>query len=354
MREIRSLTGLRGYASLWVFFLHAMYGWPEGSFLVKIASLGGAGVIVFFVLSGYILSLTYADRFRDESAGYRNFVIARLARVYPLHLFTLFAFAFLVWLGYLEKMPTDNAYTFILNVLLIQSWGFTDLVSWNQPSWSISTEFFAYLMFPLFIARLTKATFVFLAAVATALACLIYFPIYDLSLKYAGITDGVRQFQFGSSLLSFFWVFAAGCTLYSFARRIRSNALISDLSTFAGLLFLVVSCLTTQSGLSLWQGTIASVLIIFGIRNDTGISAMVFANPIIHFIGRVSFALYLCASSVEWTARHYVNPLPLWANLALSLGVATALHYLVEVPARNAIRGATVARKPQAPVIQSA
>lgn len=40
--------------------------------------------------------------------------------------------------------PSDNSYAFLLNVFLIQAWGFTDLVSWNQPSYSISTEMFAY------------------------------------------------------------------------------------------------------------------------------------------------------------------------------------------------------------------
>lgn len=156
MKEIKELTGLRGYAALWVFFLHATYGWSGCSLVMDIARLGGLGVVVFFVLSGFILCYVYDTKFYMHVVNYKSFLFARIARVYPLHLFMLIVVLIQSFYYPNIMLPSDNIYTFILNLFLIQSWGFTDLVSWNQPSWSISTEMFAYLLFPFLISYMQR------------------------------------------------------------------------------------------------------------------------------------------------------------------------------------------------------
>ncbi len=45
----------------------------------------------------------------------------------------------------------NNAYSFVLNLLLLHSMGFIDYLSWNAPSWSISVEFYTYLVFGLIV-----------------------------------------------------------------------------------------------------------------------------------------------------------------------------------------------------------
>ena len=88
----------------------------------------------------------------------REFVLRRLARIYPLHIVTLLAMLMLrfariglVAIGILAVAPVqtevNTGYSFFLNVLLLQSMGFLDHLSWNGPSWSISTEFYTYLLF---------------------------------------------------------------------------------------------------------------------------------------------------------------------------------------------------------------
>jgi peptidoglycan/LPS O-acetylase OafA/YrhL len=108
-------------------------------------------VDLFFVLSGMVISLNYATSdFRDFSL--REFVLRRLARIYPLHIVTLvamlmlrFARLGLVAIGILAVAPiqteVNTGYSFFLNVLLLHSMGLLDHLSWNGPSWSISTEF---------------------------------------------------------------------------------------------------------------------------------------------------------------------------------------------------------------------
>ena len=83
--RIEGLTGLRGYAALWVLLLHFTYNWDSGSAVRQVAAHGAYGVIVFFVLSGFILSYVYAGTFaKGVTAGsYRRFLWHRFARVYP-------------------------------------------------------------------------------------------------------------------------------------------------------------------------------------------------------------------------------------------------------------------------------
>ena len=56
--------------------------------------------------------------------------------------------------------PSNNSYNFLLNVFLMQELGFTYLVSWNQPAWSISTEMFAYLLFPFLISFMQRLSII--------------------------------------------------------------------------------------------------------------------------------------------------------------------------------------------------
>lgn len=154
MNRIDRLTSVRGFAALYVLLFHCQntLPWFNLGRLNGFADKGYLAVDFFFVLSGFILGYVYL---RDVDAGRHRqvrFLALRLARIYPAHLLTLLlallitrlpGFAQHAWLDY------DLA-TFISNLLLIHSWGLHHNLSWNYVSWSISAEWFAYLMFPLF------------------------------------------------------------------------------------------------------------------------------------------------------------------------------------------------------------
>ena len=69
---------------MWVVFYHFWdsLSAPQPDVVAK----GYLGVELFFVLSGFILSHVYLERFRNRDFNYREFLWARLARVYPLHI----------------------------------------------------------------------------------------------------------------------------------------------------------------------------------------------------------------------------------------------------------------------------
>lgn len=340
MKEIKGLTGLRGYAALWVFFLHATWEWPGNGFLIQIARHGGSGVLVFFVLSGFILSYVYAQKFADRTTTYRRFLTARFARIYPLHAFVLLAYAALAAYGLVGLLPSDNLYTFALNLGLVQAWGMLPTVSWNQSAWSISVEAFAYLLFPFLAARLYRAS---TRALIVAAAVVIFWVFINpfskalmLATYHAWVLPPTGRFSHAGCLVAMLGVFANGVVLYCLSRRLCAKGrkpILHDVSTACGLLVLLCTCLF--SGNSDPWITIGSLLIIFGLSSDSGVGKFVFGNPVAYFLGRISYALYLSGAAVEYPARHFLYPLPLWVNILLALAVASMLHVFVEMPARR-------------------
>ena len=156
MTEIRALTGIRGIAALWVLFLH--FG-SELSVLITqvdklkpIFSKGHVGVDLFFILSGFIITSVYSSVENWEAEKVKSFIRKRFARVYPVHLFTLLILAGLVLLSKLMGKSISGDYSvqeFWYNVFMLQGFPIS-AASWNYPSWSVSAEFFGYLViFPL-------------------------------------------------------------------------------------------------------------------------------------------------------------------------------------------------------------
>ena len=162
--RLPALTSVRFLAALHVciFHLYAMRIAGGQGWLRQLASIGYVGVSFFFVLSGFILVYTYADR----GTPAREFWWARFARIYPAYLFSLlmagpFFFyvclkihpapiAFLVW-------PQNHlvASSSLVPVLL-QSWVPGAALAWNPPAWSLSDEAFFYLLFPVLLVWLAK------------------------------------------------------------------------------------------------------------------------------------------------------------------------------------------------------
>src|SRR3954452_336502 len=127
----------------------------------------GLFVDMFFILSGFVISYSYPSDARGLKA-YSRFMIRRIARIYPLHLLSLLIFVLLIGVG-LERTARSTPLDFLYNLMLLQAWGVTDHLSFNSPSWSISAEFFCYLIFPLLMLLARKVHPLVLAAIVAAL-----------------------------------------------------------------------------------------------------------------------------------------------------------------------------------------
>ena len=159
--QLGALTGVRGVAAWLVVLFHAR-PWTEGLLhpaLLKVFSFGYLAVDLFFMLSGFVIWHNYARRLAAGGPrATRSFLWRRFARVWPLHGAMIAAFAvFAVVMGALgadlSRFPPGHL---PYHLALIQAWGFIDPLKWNDPSWSISTEMAAYLLFPALVVLLSR------------------------------------------------------------------------------------------------------------------------------------------------------------------------------------------------------
>lgn len=142
MRKINSLTSLRFIAAAMIVVLHSYQFLGRVGILLNTFALV-QGVSFFFVLSGFILTYVYPALNNRDDIG--RYFIARFARIWPAHFFSLIIVFIL--------FPVNGPLTLLTNLLMVHSWvPLKDYYfSFNSVSWSISTEFFFYLSFPILI-----------------------------------------------------------------------------------------------------------------------------------------------------------------------------------------------------------
>ncbi|WP_192179032.1 acyltransferase family protein [Mesorhizobium amorphae] len=206
------LDSWRGICALLV----ALFHFPTSSMISQSAFVGGSYLFVdfFFVLSGFVIASSYADRLNEPDEVAR-FALVRFGRVYPLHLVMLLAFAAFEMLRLLlPQLHGTGAAPFtggfdvkslVTNLVLLQGMGLEDHLSWNAPSWSISAEFFTYLMFAgvVFVAG-RRAWIWFVAAALTAPLFLLAFSDRHMDVSFDfGFIRCLYGFSLGALLAWF-------------------------------------------------------------------------------------------------------------------------------------------------------
>lgn len=145
--RIDSLTALRFVAASMIVVWHLELVYGEG-FLLRDHLQLSQGVSFFFVLSGFILAHVYGELNSWSATG--RFWVARVARIWPVHLLGLALFVVL-WPA---QVPAQDRWSIALaNLFLVHSWSVDPryFLSFNTMAWTISVELFFYLTFPLLI-----------------------------------------------------------------------------------------------------------------------------------------------------------------------------------------------------------
>lgn len=207
-QHIKSLTSLRGVAALFVVMHHSFGYLLPGlgltvSLYTKFFSNGYLWVDFFFIMSGFIMTHVYANNFSlgVNSYSYRAYLFSRLARIYPLHLFMLFLFVGV------ELAKTSSPFTgkysittLFTNIFLFQAIDlsspplFGRMTYWNEPSWSISAEWIAYLILPFLLLFFSKIKNIF-AVIVYIFALISLFILIKLTyghLDFLGLPSIAR------------------------------------------------------------------------------------------------------------------------------------------------------------------
>lgn len=343
--NVPGLTGLRGIAAWWVVLFHFKEFLPPvfPGWIMETVRNGFLAVDLFFVLSGLIIAHNYLHMFsRFKLREYGYFLGVRLARIYPLHIVMLLIFLInpiaIAVAGSDTINPIRYSPTYyMLSIFLLQNWGFTVSLAWNVPAWSISTEWFVYLGFPLvaWVAnRGARSVTVSLAGIVVPLL------ILALALDTVGTTLGGAIVENG--LLRCFTEFIAGVFVHRLWLQSDQHP-IHDLLA-ATVLAGAAVCYFYLDFADQWTIPVSWVCAVFLMANCQRAATAIFSNRVLETIGTWSYSTYLCHYFVrDWVKFLLVRDgISAWLQLACYLMVtliASALLYrLIEVPGRRHFR----------------
>lgn len=317
MNNLRNIQALRGLAALAVVTVHM-------DFLRQIAGIpanGAAGVDLFFVISGFVMTLTIS-----RSAGGTAFLLGRLARIAPMYwLVTLAVFAVAVLHPQLLGATTASTGE------LLKSLAFIPFIKSNglvQPmllvGWTLNLEMFFYLILALSYANVSSSRS--LALTAAGLLTITAFGYLDHP------SSRILQFYCDPIVIEFIFgmVIAKFMVNGNLATRIHPFVLLSGAIMAAVLLFTSESLLPHLPR-AIGEGLPAALLVFLAIQLEQhGFSVRSVA---ILAIGDASYSLYLTHLFVvrlmqKLLLPHAAQPLAAFGAIALST-MAAALVALV-------------------------
>jgi peptidoglycan/LPS O-acetylase OafA/YrhL len=366
--RVESLDSIRGIASLIVLAGHFYVSLPAfrdhadsllhslsqpWNFLlyclIKLIIAGKFSVILFFVLSGFVLTISLTKR----KQSYKKFMLTRFFRIYPvLFISVMLSYALHIYIdsnnintlpqGQLEK-PVQNSIENLIGHLMLIGLS-PQHIYLDNPIWSLVHEFRISLLFPflllLFInkkpglimllsllASAASAYFVFSATgipptgysekdIAATLATTIYFIVFFsigilIALKRDQISNIMNKFQ---PIIKFLLIlFPLSCIILSSKYFTNLNSMLVDYTLGVG----------------------AAILIILAL-NWPSLARLLSIRPLL-WLGHISYSLYLVHKVILYAVdKSFGDILPYWQIIAvvviLSLLCADIMARLVEYP----------------------
>ena len=351
-QDIKALTGIRGIAALWVITFHyrslpANVATP----LNAVINHGYMAVDIFFVLSGFVMAMTYAHGFsgRFNPSAFSVFLFRRFARVYPLYILVLGV----IGVESLAGMDTGierwlNWRVILANVTMTQSWGLGE--SFNFPSWSVSAELAAYLLFPLLVPlTLLSRRGTAVAMTVLCLATMLWLECTPLTfhgqerrgpMDIAGL-NGIFP------VLRCLAEFSLGLIAYRVARTPAAVRFAN--SSFLNILVAAGLCGSLAIPNSDYVVVVLAPLMIIGLTGSNLVSMLAGLRAPV-FLGEISYSLYMLHSQllpVRYVLHARLDPvLGVHVTGALAAPVfygtllvtSWSVYRLVESPARDGLR----------------
>jgi len=307
------LESLRGVAALIVVVYHAVWLNPvtNSRFFMN----GALMVDFFFVLSGFVIFHSYGDRlssFRD----FGRFLWLRLGRLYPLHFAFLLVFAAIEAVKYFAQVrfgivadkpafTVNGVNAFVQNLFLVHALSFSAPLTFNYPSWSISVEFYAYVLFGLVLIVVGRGVQFLLAACAiVALSAAVLLLGGQFSLADSG--NGWAFFRccggffLGVLTYSLYRATAAGVT----QRRKVLKAWLAPSVLGVTLVFL---SLELKGAWSYALPLLGAALIYSTVVYPNRLLTSVLTAAPLRWLGKVSYSIYMVHAAIVWTLTQFLT-----------------------------------------------
>jgi peptidoglycan/LPS O-acetylase OafA/YrhL len=356
--RIAPLDSLRGLAALIVVFHHCLVTFPPfwevyqhpvkpglyrllGNTPLHLLWDGPEFVLVFFTLSGFVLSLPF---WGDRPLSYKQFVIRRVLRIYPPYLaavtigmisMSLLSHGPLTglsdWTTQFWSHPLDWR-TIGDHVFLMASAGDNYI---DTPVWSLVVEMHASLLFPLMILALERSE------IATLAGVLVLAFVGD----WAGMQDpGNHIHPFLTSFATtarYLWLFAVGALMARHRQALttataRVPVLLQML--FLATALIALNCFWQFGADETWRFVqqIGAIALVASAAYMVWFQRLLDIAPL-RWLGKISYSLYLIHFVVLFTVLYAFRsevtlPRLIIAVPLLSIGAAALLYRFVEVP----------------------
>jgi len=360
-KYLSNLTTLRGVSAIWVIVFHfqallCQFVLPQQSLIIE---KGYLMVDLFFIMSGFIICHVYQQSFQTGITiqNFKKFIVARFARIYPLHFFILMFMILLVALGH-GWNQIDDPKAIPANIFLLHSFGLNKIFTWNIPSWSISAEWWAYMVFPVLaifiyrgkgLAMMVLGLFVVLAY----MAIMYWLPRHDPFDPTAIVPHDLNAtFDFG--FLRGLAGFISGMLLYkAYEAGIWNRFFQNDITA---LLLIIITILCMHFGVNDFFYIILFIALVYVFVLNGGKLNAICNNRFLQYLGKISYSIYLSSVFLFLIIVLGVKKLPgvtytehshtagFWIGLAyciafliIHIGISSLTYYKIEKPCRKYI-----------------
>ncbi len=288
--ETDFITGLRAFAALSVGMIHAGgAGLREfGAAGNALADLGKAGVYVFFVISGYSVSASF-----KQSGSYGQYLNKRIWRLAPLYYFWIIAaVAFEINNSYwLEKFSVSiDTYNILMHMFFI---GFFDYRITNSilgVEWSLSIEFFWYLLLPFIAERIVTNRQSFYLIATSFIA---YWIFVKHGYKLFPFEKHEAKLAMHWSPLPYCFSYCAGIAAYKIRESTKKSINKSNTVLFASLLTIFLYANYPNEKIEYFMMTVITFFMITYEKGSGTLISRLFASRPMVYLGTISYGIYL-------------------------------------------------------------
>lgn len=348
---IHSLTSLRFFAALGVFVSHlgilSLSTIPQFNEVSRYFFNGYVGVTFFYILSGFIINYSFNNNIANGKFSKKDFMVHRLARLFPVHLVSLLCVLFLF--GYTSNFEAVNKESLVYNSLLLHAFipDAKYYFSFNAVSWSISCEMFFYVCFCFLVKIKTKYLTVIFLSLLSANIYLMINPVIGVTPHWLFYINPV--FRMGDFILGIII-----CRVF-IENPVKPKPGVCSVMEVFSLIFLVATIYVATNHISnmnvrydlLYIPCMAFVVIAFAFNN--GVISKFFANKYLILLGEASFSFYMFHWMIISKLIEVIQPnkddvtsviIYITASLLLSIVVSIASFKLIEMPSNTFIRSA--------------
>jgi peptidoglycan/LPS O-acetylase OafA/YrhL len=320
--KTKYITGLRAYSALGVLLIHSGGGGLRelSSFSNRIVDFGKYGVVSFFVISAFTICMS-VDRM--EQFNLKQYLFKRVLRIAPLfYLVTLLCFFFTDGISYFNNLfgTHSDIYSLILHLTFLNLFDVRYINNIIGVEGTVPIEFAYYLLIPYILMLFKKHKKIVYPIVVAAF--LFSFYSFQLFSRFYNKTDIFISHNL--SLEKYLFTFIVGIAAYLIWKEKKEFTFGSSLALFFHfiLLALIINMNIQHPEIyfALWI-----VVLIFICSGKSLLSKVVFENPIIEYIGKISYSIYLVHFPIIHALPQFKYPI---LNLIVPLGISIAVSSL--------------------------